>query len=389
MTTKTALLLDTDPHFAHKVKAALCTVKHPGAHNHFKLAWTDKLATAINYCRQIQFDIVLMKLSLADSKGLASLSRFLTQTRNIPVIVLMDEDHPGLALQALRQGALDVLTAVECRSRRLYNRVVLALEKHEQWAKLQRETRDLANRNEELDAFAHTLAHQFKGLIGHVVGYSDYAMIHYDDAMEDELADILRTIRSSGHKMHHVVRELLVLAKVRNNEIHNRVLDTNQILGEVLRRLNFQVESRHAEIIMPPSWPAVMGQPAWIEEVWVNYLSNALKYGGKPPRIELGADLQSNNVVRFWVRDNGNGISLADQVNIFKPKHQANDLAVRGDGLGLSIVQRIVEKCGGQTGVSSQLGAGSTFWFTLPQAAIAPRNHFHNVLEREPFLVTG
>ena len=188
MTTKTALLLDTSPHFAHQVKAALCTVKHPGDSGGFKLAWTDKLATALNYCKQIQFDVVLMRLGLTDSEGLDTLKRFRNQTRAIPVIVLMEKEHPGMALQALRQGALDVLTEADCRSRTLYNRVILALEKNIQWVKLQRETRDLATRNEELDAFAHTLAHQFKGLIGHVVGYSDYAMIHYDDAMEDELA---------------------------------------------------------------------------------------------------------------------------------------------------------------------------------------------------------
>ena len=89
-----------------------------------------------------------------------------------------------------------------------------------------------------------------------------------------------------------------------------------------------------AELIVPESWPTAMGQPAWIEEVWLNYISNGLKYGGQPPRLELGANLQSDNVIRFWVRDNGPGIRLEDQIDLFKAKHRANDLAMRGDGLG-------------------------------------------------------
>ena len=387
--TKTALLLEPDKKIAQLYQAALCATKPAGSGTSFKLAWTSKLATAINYCQQIQFDVVLMKLALSDSTGLNTIKRFRQFTQNIPVIVLLEDNQTGLALETLRHGALDALTHDECRGHGLYNRVVLALEKNEQWESLQRKTRDLAERNEELDAFAHTLAHQFKGLIGHVVGYSDYAMIHYDDRMEEELADILRTIRQSGHKMHHVVRELLALAKVRQHEIEQRTLDMGSIVAEAMNRLTFQIESRRAEIVLPAQWPAALGQAAWIEEVWLNYISNGLKYGGLPPYLELGADLQSDHLVRFWIRDNGPGISPEAQVDIFKPKDRTHELTVRGDGLGLSIVQRIVEKCGGRAGVVSQPGNGSTFWFTLPQAAVAPRQHHANLGEREPVHISG
>jgi two-component system, sensor histidine kinase and response regulator len=83
-----------------------------------------------------------------------------------------------------------------------------------------------------------------------------------------------------------------------------------------------------------------------VEEVWVNYLSNAIKYGGNPPRIELGADQLPDNHIRFWVRDNGPGLSPDDQQRLFTPFTQLNQVMVRGHGLGLSIVQRIVHKLG-------------------------------------------
>jgi signal transduction histidine kinase len=108
-----------------------------------------------------------------------------------------------------------------------------------------------------------------------------------------------------------------------------------------------------------------LGYGPWVEEVWVNYLSNALKYGGRPPRVKLGATPQSDGKVRFWVRDNGPGLASGAQDRLFTPFTRLDRGRVAGHGLGLSIVRRIVEKLGGQVGVESEEGAGSVFWFTL------------------------
>jgi signal transduction histidine kinase len=123
-----------------------------------------------------------------------------------------------------------------------------------------------------------------------------------------------------------------------------------------------------AVVKLPPEWPPVSGYAPWVEEVWVNYLSNALKYGGRPPRIELGAQPQPDGMVRFWIHDNGSGLTPADQARLFAPFTRLNRARGIGHGLGLSIVRRIVEKLGGQVGVESQPGQGSTFFFTLPAA---------------------
>jgi signal transduction histidine kinase len=106
-----------------------------------------------------------------------------------------------------------------------------------------------------------------------------------------------------------------------------------------------------------------------VEEVWVNYISNAIKYGGasgQTPRVELGATPLDAGFVRFWVRDNGRGLSPADQARLFTQFERLNQARATGHGLGLSIVKRIVEKLGGQVAVSSTIGAGSEFSFTLP-----------------------
>jgi signal transduction histidine kinase len=108
-----------------------------------------------------------------------------------------------------------------------------------------------------------------------------------------------------------------------------------------------------------------------VEEVWVNFLSNALRYGGTPlavPRIELGAAPHSDGMARYWVRDHGPGITPETQSRLFAPFTHVNQVRPRGHGLGLSIARRIVEKLGGQVGLTSQLGEGGTFYFTLPAA---------------------
>jgi signal transduction histidine kinase len=150
----------------------------------------------------------------------------------------------------------------------------------------------------------------------------------------------------------------------------------DDLVKEAQYRLIELIEENQAAIISPDSWPAALGYGPWIEEVWVNYISNAIKYGGQPPRVELGATEQEDGMVRFWVRDNGRGITLEEQPRLFTPFTQLSQVQTEGHGLGLSIVSRIVEKLGGQVAVESTgvLGEGSIFSFTLPGQANRQRD---------------
>jgi two-component system sensor histidine kinase/response regulator len=170
---------------------------------------------------------------------------------------------------------------------------------------------------------------------------------------------------------------------VRRTEVVTEPLDMAGIVAEARLRLVHLIGDTQADIILQDAsaWPVARGYGPWVEEVWVNYLSNALKYGGQPPRVELGADplsipLTSGGeegrvMVRFWVRDNGQGVTPEDQARLFTPFTRLDQARAKGHGLGLSIVRRIVEKLGGQVGVESDgvPGQGSTFFFTLPGVA--------------------
>jgi signal transduction histidine kinase len=235
-------------------------------------------------------------------------------------------------------------------------------------AALRQRTIELQARNEELDAFSHTVAHDLKNPLGAMVGLSEILKEEYTATLDKRLWKYLDTIARSGRKMANIIEALLLLAQVSKTDVEVEPLDMSRILDEVLLDLGHVIEEQQAEIILPDTWPEAMGYGPWVEEVWLNYLSNAMKYGGQPPRVELGATAQEDGKVRFWVRDNGDGLTPEAQTRLFTPFTRLGQASATGHGLGLSIVQRIVNKLGGQVGVESKIGQGSVFTFTLRAA---------------------
>jgi signal transduction histidine kinase len=224
----------------------------------------------------------------------------------------------------------------------------------------------LETQNEELRAFNHTVAHDLKSPLTSVIGYAEVLHSRCDTMPVEKMKDLLDTIARVGHKMSDIIDELLLLAGVRETKARQEPLDMAEIVSEALQRLAFTIKASQAEIIVPDTWPTALGYGPWVEEVWVNYVSNALKYGGQPPRIELGATTQEDGWIRFWVADNGPGLSSEEQAKLFAPFERLYQVRTKGHGLGLSIVRRIVEKLGGQVGIESVPGQGSTFYFVLP-----------------------
>jgi PAS domain S-box-containing protein len=222
---------------------------------------------------------------------------------------------------------------------------------------------------EALDAYAHTVAHDLKNPLAAVGGFADVLGAHYEAMTAQQRREVVQSIQQSSHRMSNIIDELLLLASVRKKEdIQTVPLDMETVVENVLGRLAYMVDEWQAEIVLPGKWPVAMGYGSWVEEVWANYISNAIKYGGRPPRVELCATTRSDGVIHFWVLDNGPGLTPEEQVRLFTPFTRLDQASAKGHGLGLSIVRRIVERLGGQAGVESEVGQGSRFYFTLPAA---------------------
>lgn len=180
---------------------------------------------------------------------------------------------------------------------------------------------------------------------------------------------MLLKLHQTEHKLNNIINELLLLARVRElAEVTIEPLDMPNIVTEALKRLQDLVESSSAQIVLQDegTWPIAVGHASWVEEVWANYISNAIKYGGTPPQITIGSTPEEDGSIRFWVRDNGLGIASEDIPDLFQRFSRLEMIQAEGHGLGLSIVQRIVSRLKGKVSVQSVPGEGSIFSFTLP-----------------------
>jgi signal transduction histidine kinase len=212
--------------------------------------------------------------------------------------------------------------------------------------------------------FSRTVAHDLKNPVAVILGYCD--LWELKGVIPEELQNDVQRMRQTADKMRDIIESLLLLAGIRQAEIVPEPLDMAEIVTAAQERLAQMAAEYEAEIELPDEWPVALGYTPWIEAVWVNYLSNALKYGGQPPQVQLGATTQPDNMVQFWVQDNGPGLTAEEQAQLFAPFSRVTHRRVEGHGLGLSIVQNIAEKLGGRTGVESKEGEGCRFYFVLP-----------------------
>jgi signal transduction histidine kinase len=238
--------------------------------------------------------------------------------------------------------------------------------------------KELEQKIAELDAFGRTVAHDLKNPLM-VIHMSTHALVEeFKNSDNSKIRKKIDFINDGTQQMINIIESILLLAgikKVDQKEI--KAFPVLQTVDEALKRMEYNIEAKNIQISKPTEWPQVVGYAPWITEVWMNYISNAIKYGGNlsrqvKPVIELGYDKPANlnntssEQIRFWVKDNGEGIAN-DKINtLFTEFTRLHSAEHEGHGLGLSIVKTVVNKFGGTVGVESEIGKGSLFYFTLP-----------------------
>jgi len=312
-------------------------------------------------------DLILLDVMMPGIDGFETCRRLKAneETRNIPIIFMTALSETVDKVKGFEIGAVDYITK-PVQQEEVLARVTAHLTLSQQQKMLENQTIELQQQNNELEAFAHTVAHDLKNPLNAVYGLTGLLIDDLDDLSKPKVLKHLSTIEQASLKMANIIDALLLLASARNEEVQMKTINMVEVVAGVQQRLEQMIGQYQGQIITPTTWPIAQGYAPWIEEVWANYLSNGLKYGGTPPHLELGATPDETGYIRFWVHDNGPGLDLEKQNHLFVPFSRISQARIEGHGLGLSIVQRIVEKCGGQVGIDSQVGHGSTFYFTLP-----------------------
>lgn len=315
---------------------------------------------AVEMTRRLQPDCVMLDIRMPEMDGIEA-ARAIQESCPTPIVALTAYETPEL-IQRANEAGISAYLLKPPDFRELERAIILAMGRFADMMEL----REL---NADLNAYAHTVAHDLINPLSGMTSSAEHLVTDYVNLSAEEVQAYLRVILQGTHKMHDIINGLLLLAETR--ELHSGIelLDTGHIVAEAKKVLSWMITEYQAEFVEPDTWPVAAGIPVWVERVWVNYISNAIKYGGRPPHVTMGAGLQTDDMVRFWVSDDGEGIPPEELEHVFVPfSYPAQAREDRGHGLGLSIARRIIDKLGGQVGVDSELGKGSTFYFTLPSA---------------------
>lgn len=282
------------------------------------------------------------------------------ETQRIPVIFMSALADIESKLKGFAAGAEDYI-AKPFQQEEVLARVRTHL-------RLFRLQRDLTRRNHELDAFTRMVAHDLKNPLSSILFFSE-ELQHFapGQTWTEEQQQEIRQIHVAADKMHGLIHALLTYARIGKDAMHPGPLDSAAVVRQIWNiRLRGLRDERGGRLELPAEWPVVEGHLSWVEEIWANLLSNALKYGGEDPLIQVAIVHEPLDQVRFMVRDHGLGLTPEMMDRLFQPFTRFHKEHAEGHGLGLSIVQELVTRSGGVLEVESTPGEGSEFRFTLP-----------------------
>jgi PAS domain S-box-containing protein len=235
--------------------------------------------------------------------------------------------------------------------------------------RVQVRTAELQAAMRELEAFSYSVSHDLRAPLRALDGYSQVVLQQHGAALPESGRQYLQVIRQSAHKMGQLIDDLLAFSQLGRQPVQRRQVDALQMVRSALATLapmqaNRQIELRIGDL------PPCLCDPAMAQQVWVNLLSNALKYTRNRPVavIEVGclAAADPRGAPVYSVRDNGTGFDMrqAHKVfGVFERLHRVEDF--EGTGVGLAIVQRIVERHGGHIRVEAEPDRGAAFYFSF------------------------
>jgi signal transduction histidine kinase/DNA-binding response OmpR family regulator len=273
----------------------------------------------------------------------------------------------------IRQNDSSEVVGVTVFIRNISERMQAEIEIHRLNAELEQRvverTIQLENTNQELEAFVYSVAHDLRAPLRGIDGWSHILLEENYDQLNEQGRESLNFIRSETRRMGLVIENLLQLSRISRTEMQREQVDLTALAQTIILRLQCDQPRPSAEAIIQPGLTA-RGDNALLEIVLTNLLDNAWKYTGTRPiaRIELG-QAEVKGQPTFFVRDNGVGFDMAyaqKLFGVFQRMHRAEEFP--GTGIGLAIVQRIVQRHGGKVWAEAQVNQGATFYFTLEEA---------------------
>lgn len=233
-------------------------------------------------------------------------------------------------------------------------------------ASLREKKKSLEDSNQRLEEFNHVVSHDLKGPLRRIESFAQILLEDYQEKLDEEGLDSLTRIKNQALKMTHLINDLLALASIGVKKEPLEEVQLSSVIQEAVGGLDYMLQGVKLQI--EDSLPTVLANRTRLEELFVNLISNAIKYNNDANKlVEIGWE-DEQSCYTFHVRDNGIGIEeqYREKVfELFEVLHPNGDY--ESTGAGLSICKRIVEGYGGKIWVESEPGRGSTFYFTIPK----------------------
>lgn len=370
--TPTSRLLVVDDE--KRLMVALCdTLRDEG----YDVTGVSSGAEALKKISSGQFDVMLTDLMMPEMDGITLLRAAFERDPQIVGIVMTAHGTISTAVEAMKAGAMDyVLKPFALSSLRpVLERALtvrrLRAKNLELEHRVYERTAELEKANRELEAFSYSISHDLRAPLRTICGFSEVLLQDYSPNLPGDAQHLLQRIMGSAQRMEALIAALLDFARFSRQPLNKRPVNIAELVSDAVEELRKGESQREIDVRIAPL-PVCSADPALIRQVFFNLLSNAFKFTRTRERtqISVGCEERDGNYV-FSVRDNGVGFDPAHAENLFGVFQRLHPIdKFEGTGVGLSIVQRIIERHGGRIWAEATQDAGATFHFTIPKEPV-------------------
>lgn len=319
------------------------------------------------------FDLVLTDLQMPGMDGISFLRATQELDPHLVGVVMTGHGAIDTAIEAMKAGALDYVlkpfklsTILPVLSRALEVRR-LRLEISHLQQRVREHMLELEASNRELESFSYSVSHDLRAPLRAISGFSTLLVTSYSPQLPGEAQQLLNRIMNSAERMGTLIEHLLRFSRLSKQAINRRPVAMRTLVQEVLEELYKDMLDRGINVEVQ-ALPDTVGDQVLLRQVLTNLLSNAFKFTRHraQPAVVVGCQQQGDEQV-YFVRDNGAGFDMQHADNLFRVFHRLHDQReFEGNGVGLSLVQRIIQRHGGRIWVDAAVNQGATFYFTLP-----------------------
>jgi signal transduction histidine kinase len=384
--TKVRVLIVEDN--ADDIDLALLTLRRDGFDVSGDVAQTAEEFTA--RIRTAIYDVIIADYNLPQWKGMETLDILRRENLEVPLIVVTGYLGEEKAVECIRKGATDCI--LKDHLARLPSSVRRALEEKQlrelrrrsetelakkvaelagKVAELASKVAELASSNEELEQFAYVASHDLQEPLRMIANYTQLLADRYKGKLDKQADKFIGYAVDGAIRLQALIQDLLRLSQLGKGELDLKITESSEVVEKAVQSLRTAIEETGA-VVTCRDLPAVMTDRSQLTQVFHNLIANAVKFhGAEKPRIEINAQRRGHEWV-LTVSDNGIGIPIENWNNvfiIFRRQHSRTEYP--GNGIGLAICKKIIERHGGRIWIDAQPRPGCCFRFSLPAGPVA------------------